>query len=469
MAEHYAITGYGGYVPRYRLDRGEAAAATGDRGRGTRAVAAYDQDSAALGVEAAALALAGGEAPGSLWFATTAPAYVDKTNATVLHAATGLAADVGAFDLGASVRSGAAALRAASRDGGLAVLADVRDGPTGSTDERTGGDGAAAFSFAPGRALAEVLGTAGASAEFLDRWRLPGEQGSTTWEERFGQGEYERLAAQAVDDVLKATGVPAADVDAVAVAGPSVRAVKAVTTSLSKRTGGRADTLDLLDLVGNAGAAHLGLALADLLDRAAPGEILLVVSLADGADAFLLRAGDALPGYRADRAALRASLADPLPVGYPTYLLWRGRLERERPRRPDPVRPSAPFAARNTAFKHGFVGGRCRTCDTVQFPLPRVCLRCRATDGFEEVSAAGGRATVVTVTVDRLAFTPSPPLVSAVLDLEVGGRVQCELTDVDPAAVAVGDTVQLTFRRLVTTEGIHNYFWKARPVVAARV
>jgi hydroxymethylglutaryl-CoA synthase len=454
------ITGYCAYVPRYRLDRGEAAAATGDKGRGTRAVAAYDQDATTLGVEAA-LTLAG--EPADLWFATTAPAYVDKTNATLLHAALGLAPEVPAYDLGASVRSGAAALRAAGRSGGLAVVADVRDGLTGSADERTGGDAAAAFSFAPGTPLATLLGTAGASAEFLDRWRLPGELGSSTWEERFGQGEYARLAALAVDDVLKAADVPAADVDAVAVAGPHARALKAVTASLVKQTGGRADTLDLQDLVGNAGAAHLGLVLADLLDKAAPGETLLVVSLADGADAFLIRTTEALPAYRESRPSLRESLAEPLAVGYPTYLLWRGRLEREKPRRPDPVRPSAPFAARNTAFKHGFVGGRCRSCGTVQFPLPRICLHCGAQDVFDEVRAAGGRGTVVTLTVDHLAFTPSPPLVSAVLDLEVGGRVQIELTDVDPAAVAVGDTVQLTFRRLVTTEGIHNYFWKARP------
>ena len=43
-----------------------------------------------------------------------------------------------------------------------------------------------------------------------------------------------------------------------------------------------------------------------------------------------------------------------------------------------------------------------------------------------------------------------------------GGRFQCELTDVDPATVAIGDRVEMTFRRLFTADGIHNYFWKAR-------
>lgn len=462
MAERAApLTAYHAHVPRYRLDRGEAAAALGEQARGRRAVAAYDEDTTSLAVEAARH-VAATPVP-SLWFATGAPAYVDKTNATAVHAALSLDTATAAYDLGASARSGAAALRAASSGGGLAVLADIRDGRTGSADERGGGDASAAFSFGPGAPLADVLGWASASAELLDRWRLPGDIGSSTWEERFAEGFYDELAKMAVADVLKQAGHTPVDVAAIAIAGPHQRAVRSVTKALAAGSGARVDTLDLLDLVGNAGAAHVGLVLADLLDRAEPGEMLLVVSVADGADALLLRATDALVEYRADRRSLRDRLGATLPVNYPTYLLWRGRVERDRPRRPDPVRPSAPFASRNVRFKYGFLGGRCRRCDVTQFPLPRVCVSCGSTEGFAEVSGAGRRGRIVTYTVDRLAFTPSPPLVSAVVDLESGGRVQLELTDVDPQRVTVGDEVELTFRRLLTVEGIHNYFWKARP------
>ena len=31
-------------------------------------------------------------------------------------------------------------------------------------------------------------------------------------------------------------------------------------------------------------------------------------------------------------------------------------------------------------------------------------------------------------------------------------------------AVAIGDQVEMTFRRMFTADGLHNYFWKARPV-----
>ena len=71
---------------------------------------------------------------------------------------------------------------------------------------------------------------------------------------------------------------------------------------------------------------------------------------------------------------------------------------------------------------------------------------------------------IVTFTIDRLAYSPSPPVVFAVVDFDGGGRLPVELTDVDPTEVAIGGRVEMTFRRLFTADGIHNYFWKARPV-----
>ena len=73
-------------------------------------------------------------------------------------------------------------------------------------------------------------------------------------------------------------------------------------------------------------------------------------------------------------------------------------------------------------------------------------------------------ATLTTYSVDQLAFSPSPPVVLAVIDFDGGGRLQCELTDVDPGRVAIGDRLEMTFRRLFTADGVHNYFWKARPL-----
>jgi uncharacterized OB-fold protein len=76
------------------------------------------------------------------------------------------------------------------------------------------------------------------------------------------------------------------------------------------------------------------------------------------------------------------------------------------------------------------------------------------------------RGTVVTFTVDRLAYSPSPPIVFAVVDFDGGGRLPIELTDVAPDEVSIGTRVEMTFRRLSEADGIVNYFWKARPLAA---
>jgi len=92
-----------GYVPYRRLARADIKDFMGSGGgKGTRAVASHDEDTTTLGVEAARLAMRSvpGHSPESLWFATSVPAYLDKTNATAVAAALRLPGDVGAYDFG---------------------------------------------------------------------------------------------------------------------------------------------------------------------------------------------------------------------------------------------------------------------------------------------------------------------------------------------------------------------------------
>src|SRR5512132_2982299 len=121
------------YVPSWRLERRAIAEALGvPAGSGTRAVASYDEDATSMAVEAARAALraAGGLVPQALYFATADPPYLDKTNATAIHAALDLPSSAMAVDMVGAVRSAAGALRAALAGGGptLVAMADVRTG-----------------------------------------------------------------------------------------------------------------------------------------------------------------------------------------------------------------------------------------------------------------------------------------------------------------------------------------------------
>lgn len=464
------LVAYGTYIPRHRLKRSEIATTLGaPGGRGTRAVAGYDEDATSMGVEAARQALRRlpeGASPGQLLFATTSPPYLDKTNANTIHAALRLDPTVLAVDMAGSVRSGVGALllAAESPTPTLAVLSDLRTGLPGGADEREGGDAAAAFVFGPGEALVEVLSQASSTDEFLDRWRLPGAPASRVWEERFGEHAYVPLADAAFADALKQAGLTPAEVDLLVVAGTHARAAR--TFSASAGVGRVAD--DLASTVGNTGAAHPALLLANALDQAEPGQRIALVVLADGATAIVLRVTDAITAWRSKTPA-GSSVADQAAAGddslrYPTFLTWKGFLTREPPRRPDPVGPAAPPTHRTAAYKYGFVGHRCEECGTVHLPAVRVCVNCKAVDRMIEVPMSEQSGKVATFTIDYLAYSPSPPVIAVVVDLDGGGRFGCELTDADPDGVAIGDRIEMTFRRIVTAGGIHNYFWKARPL-----
>ena len=373
------VLSYGAYVPFWRLQRSAIGAALGGKSaRGTRSVASYDEDTTSMAVEAARTALRDRDVQiGSVLFATAAPAYQDKTNATGVSAALALGTDVLAADVAGAVRSGTAAIHAGLRGdtASLVVLSDMRTGLPGSAEERDGGDGAAALvlgSEAAGPLLAEYLGGASVSDEFLDRWRLPGERRSQVWEERFGETSYVPLAVRALTNALNGTGLSVDQLDRVAVAGLHARAIRSFVKTMKIGSDQLVD--DFAATLGNTGTAHAGIGLAAALDEAQPGEVIAVVVLADGADVLLFRATNALAAARSPRpvAAQITAGRDDLP--YPKFLTWRGYLEQEPPRRPDPDRPAGPPARRAEAWKYGFAGSRCE-CGQMQLTPQRVCVK----------------------------------------------------------------------------------------------
>ncbi len=220
---------------------------------------------------------------------------------------------------------------------------------------------------------------------------------------------------------------------------------------------------DLAEAVGNTGAAQPGVLLGDVLSRAEPGDLIALVQLADGATVVLLEATEAVASRR-PAPSVAAQVAAGAAVPYPTFLTWRGVLDREPPRRPEPDAPAGPPAHRSGGYKLAFHAARCRACGTVNLPPSRVCYSCATVDAMDTVPMSQVPGTVATFTIDRLAHTPSPPMIAVVVDFDGGGRFRCELADSAPGEVEIGTRVELTFRRLLTADGVHNYFWKARPV-----
>ncbi|MFZ0250508.1 MAG: OB-fold domain-containing protein [Acidimicrobiales bacterium] len=461
-----------GYVPYRRLARSDIKDFMGSGGgKGTRAVASHDEDTTTLGFEAARLAVrsAPGHSPDVLWFATSVPAYLDKTNATAVAAALRLSGDVGAYDFGGALRSGVGCLIAALRGSGtdLVVAGDLRDGLPTSADESTGGDAGAAVLVGDGpEVLAELVGTASATEEFTDRWRTPGDRTSKLWEERFGENRYLALGQDALARALKVSGLEAGDIGRLVVTGMHGRAVSGLVKKL-----GLGDSVvvdDLTTSVGQSGTAHPLLVLASALESMAAegtpaGTTVVALHLADGADAVVLRTTGELARWRPVRPVAE-QVANGAPLPYSKFLAWRGQLQPEPPRRPEPARVSSTAAYRNEDWKFAFVGSKDRSSGAVHLPPSRISMEGGALDDMEPLPMADATGTVVTSTIDRLAYSPSPPIVFAVVDFDGGGRYPVELTDADPDEIRAGSRVEMTFRRLFSADGIHDYFWKARPV-----
>jgi hydroxymethylglutaryl-CoA synthase len=465
-----------GYIPYHRLSREAIGAAHGGGGgKGTRSVASYDEDTTSMGVEAARLALrslgAVDQRPAidQLSFSTTSPSYVDKTNATTIHAALRLDREVPAFDANGSIRSAAGVLRAAlvGNRTALVVAADARTGLPNSTDEREGGDAAAALLVGDepdgsGRVIAEYLGGASTTEEFLDRWRTPGDLRSKQWEERFGEMRYVPLGTEAFKLALDRSGLAPEDIATVIVTGSHARAVRQVGAKVAAGTGGLAE--DLSATVGNAGAAHPALLLTLALEAATAGQVIALVVLADGCDVFLFRVTDAITAHRPQRSVAVQVSTGNAGLLYTKFLSWKGLLTVQPPNRPEPARASSSAVARNADWKFGFVGSEDRESGAIHLPPARVSIAGGNTDDMIARPMADVAGTVVTFTVDRLAYSPSPPIVFAVVDFDGGGRLPIELTDVDAADVEIGGRVEMTFRRLNQSDGIQNYFWKAKPI-----
>ncbi len=464
------IIAYGSYIPYYRLQKGAITAALGTGGgRGTRAVASYDEDATSMAVEAGRSVMrdAGDVTPASVYFATATPPYLDKTNANVIHAALNLPSRVFAGDVAGSPRSVNAALRSALEGSRptLVLAADVRTGRPGSSDEANTGDAAVGWligSDDDGPVVAEWLGGASSTAEFLDRWRIPGWDYSRVWEERFGEHAYLPLVTEAADAAFKECSIEPDQVDVVIVAGLHARAARGAARAAGVDGAKVAD--DLTSTVGNTGSSQAGLVLASVLDQAEPGQTIMVIHLADGVDVGFYRTTDAIAAHTPAKTVASQIEAGNDTLNYNTFLTWRGYLDREPPRRPDPEAPAAPPSFRSEDWKYAFIGSKDRSTGAVHLPPQRVSVKGGAVDDMEPIPMADVEATVATFTIDRLAYSLSPPTIAVVIDFDGGGRFTCQLTDADPDAVKIGNRVAMTFRKILTANGVHNYFWKAKPL-----
>jgi hydroxymethylglutaryl-CoA synthase len=469
------ITSLGAYVPIYRLERDEVARMWGGRSLGgVRAVAGYDEDTVTMAVAAALDCMKrGGSDINGLSLATTTAPYKEKLAAAIVAAAADLPEECHTADFTDSLRSGTIAFKAAldainagSAKNVMIAAADIRQGAAKGSLEQTLGDGAAAIVIGSEKVIAEIEGSYSISNDFTDFWRADEDRFVRSAEGRFiDESGYLPTMQSAISGLMKKNKLIPSDFASFVYYAADARQHASLTRRLKLD---KAQVQDpLYGGIGNTGAAAAFLMLAAALEKAKADDRILFAGYGDGADAFVLRVTDEIKKFQ-KKPVISHQLAGKTTISYGQYLTWRGLVPVEASTLPERSALSLQARWRERKAIAALYGAKCKKCGVPQISqigqASRVCVNCQAKDDFEPYKFSDKKSVLFTYSVDQLMPTLNPPGISGVIDFEGGGRMIVELTDCDIDKVRIDMPLEMTYRKMFTSRGIHNYFWKAKPV-----
>ena len=477
------ISSYGGFVPRYRINRMTIVAAVGwfnpvtlGAASGEKAVANYDEDAITMNVAACIDCLRGRDRAklDGLYAASTTFPYLERENAGIISAALDLKPAIRSADFRDSTKAGTGALLAAidavksgEAKNILVGASDSRLGKAGSVQEHYYGDGAAALLVSDENVIAEFKGSYSMSCDFAEQVRVSSRTFARPWEERWIRDEgYLKIMPALAAGILAKTGMKITDFTKVIYPCLYPRAHKEIAKKLGLEKGQVADPFH--QNVGDVGAAHPLFMLSAALQTAKPGDKILVIGYGNGGDAIAFEVTPAIAKFSGPRGvsgylAIREDLTH-----YEKYTIFRDLVPMELGIRGEFEAPTA-FSTlwRSHREVMGLVGTKCKACGTAQFPAQRICVNpdCGAVDQMDPYGFSEKKGTIFAYTGDNLAFSISPPAIYGSVEMEGGGKLFLDFTDCTLEAVQVGMPMELSFRRkyIDRERGIHGYFWKALP------
>ena len=482
------ITSYGAYVPLHRLGRAELHRAWGGIGMlgmsvpGEKAVASYDEDSITMAVEAAIDCMDGTDpkAIDGLFSASTTHPYSEKQSSAIISAALDTSHEIKAADFSGSLRAGTIAIssaldaiKAGSAKRVLVAASDTRLGAPSGLMEQSYGDGAAAFLIGSDDVIAAIEASYSICDEFSGVWRASTDTFVRSWEDRMvlDMG-YTPLMSEAISGVIKKSDLKPGDFAKAVFYSPlDVRAHTRLARSLGFDPAQVQDSMFMT--LGNTGTALAKMMLVAALEEAKSGDRILFASYGNGADAFVLQVTEGIEKTGARRGIKAHLESKRMLMNYEQYLRWRGLIPMEAAQRPELTPTSISALRRDRKEILALYGVKCKKCGRAQYRPPasaggrtpsRICVICQAKDEFEDYRFADKKAKIFNYTHDNIATTPDPPATNIIIDFDEGGRGMFDMTDRDPDKVEVGMPVEMTFRKLFFDRGIHNYYWKARPI-----
>jgi hydroxymethylglutaryl-CoA synthase len=337
------ISGYGAYVPRYRLPASEVARIWTDGQGGLpikeKSVPGLDEDVATMSIEAARNALnRAGIAPTDIravWVGSESHPYAVKPTSTLVAEAIGAVPNVQAADWQFACKAGTEAMVAAiglvgsgMANYALAIGMDTAQGRPGDALEYTAGAGGAAFLLGPAEdSLAVIDATYSFVTDTPDFWRRAYAKYPEHGQRFTGEPAYFKHITEAGQVMLEATGTAPEDYRFAVFHQPNTKFPQRVAEMLGFKKE-QITTGLLVPVIGNtyAGAAIIGL--TAILDIAEPGDRIFMVSFGSGAgsDAFVITVTDAIRERRGRAPRTQDYIARRTPIDYATYARYRGKI-----------------------------------------------------------------------------------------------------------------------------------------------
>jgi len=465
------ICSWGSYVPLYRLSREEIAKAWGGRPvPGEKSVSNFDEDTLTMGVEATIECLKGFDRRqiDGLCFSSTTFPFKEKQTASMVATVADLKKEIITMDCANSLRSGTIGvkwaidvIKAGSARKVLVTAADSRLGYPNSALEQNFGDGAAALLLGDTEVAVNIEGSYSGSHVIDDLWRKEEDKFVQTWEERFNLAHgCQKVVQEAVTGAMEKYNLRPEDFSRVVIYGPDARSHAAMVRAL----GFNKNQIQppLFDVMGNTGCAFPLMLLMAALEKAKPGDKILLASYGDGSDVLILQATEEIEKIRKRRRGLSEWLASKkmLP-NYLKYLTLR-KLIPDEPSGMPVISPPATLLYREQNSILRFHGSKCKGCGEVQIPVQRICPNCRSKDEYEEVRISDKQAKVFVSTEDTLGYGDEPSPLWAIVDVEGGGRMKIQVADAEREDVKIGTPLEMTFRKFLRRGGVPTYFWKGR-------
>lgn len=338
------IVGYGGYIPRYRLAAADIAQVwKGGQNAETpvsqKSVPGPDEDVVTMSIEAATHALArAGVDPAQIravWVGSESHPYAVKPTSTIVAQALGVSTATLAADFEFACKAGTEAMQAASALVGagmgryaLAIGMDTAQARPGDALEYTAAAGGAAYLMGPGEEAVAVLeGSYSYVSDTPDFFRRAYQRYPEHANRFTGEPAYFAHVLGTSRAIMEGMGLMPEDFAAVVFHQPNAKFPQKVAQELGfRREQWEAGLLS--PFIGNcyAGASPLGL--TRVLDRAQPGDRVMIVSFGSGAgaDAMVYGVTDRIEAARHRAPQTQQYLDRTLPIDYATYARWRGKL-----------------------------------------------------------------------------------------------------------------------------------------------